>query len=494
MSVGHSIAKQVLLGGLTQFLTSLRGLIFMPIIIKTAGESVFGAYILLASVVVFISGISSFGTNYAFRRGLPSTKTNQERRALLMPSICFRIASITILASTLFCWGTDLFSLLGESIPFSPGYLVLWLIGLTTYEIASDYYRYTSRFGVFNLLNIGQVYLPIGAIGAIVLWGDDLSLNTLLALQGVSLILLSLPPLVFGVIRETGLSWPRVKWRKFLEDARLGLAINGEFVVDFLMTFGDRYLIGLFITVSAVGHYQAAYALAGVLSFIPKLLSTVLTPYLCALWDKNDRLQAEKIGSETLRAYLVLSIPFVAGALLVGPSILALLTTQGIAATTRWATAMIATGILLYGFVVLVSCAAFVTRQTKIIIKSSIVAVLVNAVLNCLLLPIYPDVNVAAGTTIVSYGIAFIYAWTKIRPHFAFSFHVPTCLRALFATLVMGVFLWFAGYEPGMVTQNGIMYLILSISGAMLVYLVSFIAIGGLSDTDRATFFSLFRR
>lgn len=494
MSVGRSIAKQILLGGLTQFLVSLRGLIIMPIIVKTAGESVFGAYILLSSIVVFIAGISSFGTNYAFRRELPSTDTGSQRCALLMPPLTFRFFSTAAFAAVLYFGSPAFFALLGENIPFSPEYLIIWLLGLTLQEKATDYYRYTSRFGIYNLLTLGQIYIHIGATIGVVLFWHDLSLDTLLLLQGSSLVILSLPTLILGVFRETGVNWPQFQWQKFWADARVGLPLTGEFIVDFLVAFGDRYLIGLFLSLAAVGQYQSSYALAGLLAFLPKVLGTVLPPPLCRLWDEKKHQQAEQLVSNALRLFLVVAIPFTAGALIVGPSIVAALTTPEMAFAGRWAIALIAVGMMFYGITILLSSVAFVTRQTSVIFTANLIAIVGNVALNLVFLSIWPTVTVPAAVSAIVYGIAFSYALYKVRKHFSISFHWSSLIRSILATLVMSAGLCATSYMPGTIGSTDLPAIGLTVLSAIIGYFAVFLLIGGLPTADRAALALLIRQ
>ncbi|WP_417835076.1 lipopolysaccharide biosynthesis protein [Thalassospira xiamenensis] len=494
MSIGQSIAKQILLGGLTQFLVSFRGLIIMPIIVKTAGDSTFGTYVLLSSVVVFLSGISSFGTNYAFRRELPAADTSHQRRALLIPSLTFRIASTAIFSILLYFGAQHLLVLTEESMPFSPGYLILWLLGLTAQETATDYYRYTSRFGTFNLLTIGQIYIHIGATIGVVLWRHELSLDMLLLLHGGSLLILALPTLLFGILRETGVSKPIYHLPKFWRDTSLGLPLTGEFIIDFLVAFGDRYLIGLFLSAAAVGQYQASYALAGLLVFFPKLLGTILPPTLCRLWDENKPQQAEKLVSHALRLFLVLAIPFCVGALIVGPSILATLTTREIAYSGRWALALIALAMLFYGIVIILSSVTFVTRQTSVIFAANLIAMVMNLGLNLALISSFPTITIPAAVSIAAYASAAAYALIKVRPSFQISFPWPSLIRSLFATLIMTVGLVWCNYMPGSVETTDIISLTVTIAGAIGSYFAVFLLIGGLQASDITLLAGLFRR
>jgi hypothetical protein len=58
---------------LCHILVYMKGIILIPIIIKTIGVTVYGGFVLLFSVLGIGFGISSFGAGFRARRFLPST-------------------------------------------------------------------------------------------------------------------------------------------------------------------------------------------------------------------------------------------------------------------------------------------------------------------------------------------------------------------------------------------------------------------------------------
>ncbi len=56
-----------------QVLTSLTGLILMPIVIKAAGVTIYGGFVLLSLLLGIVFGISSLGTGFRAQRFLPAT-------------------------------------------------------------------------------------------------------------------------------------------------------------------------------------------------------------------------------------------------------------------------------------------------------------------------------------------------------------------------------------------------------------------------------------
>ena len=75
-------------------LVYMKGIILMPIIIKTVGVTIYGGFVLLSSVFGIVFGISSFGAGFKVRRFLPSAVGTQARRDLFYPQFLFRLFSI----------------------------------------------------------------------------------------------------------------------------------------------------------------------------------------------------------------------------------------------------------------------------------------------------------------------------------------------------------------------------------------------------------------
>ena len=484
MRATRKLGRQMAFGVFAQLLVSGRGLVMMPIIVKLAGDGVFGSYVLISSILVFIGGISSFGTNYHYRRALPSMPRTSDRRHILMPQLTFR-AGTTVLFCALLCPTTSLLPGFFGTESFSLIYVFLWLSGIAGHEQATDYFRYTGRINTYNVLIITQIYLQIAVLLILYAVTGTVSLDDLLLSQALSLWGLALPVLLLGVFRETGIEVPRFNRAGFWKNAKLGLPLTGEFVVDFLVAFADRYLIGVFLSVAAVGHYQASYALAGLLAFLPKVMSTVLPPLQCRLWDEG---REEEVGIFTGQAFRVLSIfsvPFVTGAFLAGPQVVRLLTNEEVAFAGRWVTGLVATGMFFYGVLILVSGVGFVVRRTRVILASNAIAVAVNFLVNILLLPEVPSITVPACASAVGYAVAAAYALQKINRTVKAALPGATLAKAAIASTVMAVVLLKAGYWPGTVGETSAMLLALHIAFSVIVYFATFIMIGGLSRRDR---------
>lgn len=493
MSYARAIGRQVIFGTVVQFLVSVRGLVVMPLIVKMSGETTFGTYVLLSSFVLFLGGISSFGTNYSYRRALPNLSDPADRRRILMPQLVFRLGVFCGLGLLVILFGKAILSPFIKE-DFSTVGVTLWLAGFILADLVTDYYRYTVRFSYFNVITLTKVYVFIVAVFITVFLTRSLSINTLLFLQGGSLIAVMLPLLVLGVLRETGVEKPRLVLGKLVADARIGLPLVGEFVVDFLVASIDRYLIGIFLSVAAIGQYQAGYSLATLVIFLPRLLGVVLPPPLCRLWDAGRRDEAVHLASQTIRFFLILAIPFVVGTFLVGPSMVALLTTPDIALHARWISGSVSVAMVFYGLTIIVSNMAFITRQTRLIFTVQLVAVGVNVLVNLSVLPFCPDITVPALASVVAYGGGAFLALRGLRKTMRLSISGLSLIRAVGAALIMAVPLILAGFRPGQVEADGVIWVIGSVLVAVGVYFAAFVGLGGLSRQDLKTLSTLLKR
>ena len=75
-------------------LVYMKGIILMPIIIKTVGVTIYGGFVLLSSLLGIVFGISSFGAGFRAKRFMPSAGNMQARRDLFYPQFFFQMFSI----------------------------------------------------------------------------------------------------------------------------------------------------------------------------------------------------------------------------------------------------------------------------------------------------------------------------------------------------------------------------------------------------------------
>ena len=476
------LARQLFLGLFVQGMIYIRGLIMLPLVIKLAGETVYGASVLLGSLVTFLFGVSAFGARYSYWRGLPAAASNAERKALLMPQLWFQTGVVILCCIGIFATASFTGNkLLGAS----PLPICAWLVSLLLLAQGSDYFRYTQRFGIFNLSSVAHLYLYVGAVIAVAIAGTPLTLDLLIGLQATALMIVAVP-MVLAMLRETGFGWPRQPRREFVRQAWQGLPLTIEFVLDIVMVAGDRYLVAIFLSIEAVGQYQPAYQLAFLLSFLPKYMGVVLPPALSRFVDGDDLPRARALFDNAMRIFLMLSIPFVIGCAMVGPSVLALLTTPAIAEASRLVLPLVALGMLFYGIMVMITYLAFVLGRTREILTANLIAIGTSLGLATLMLPIWPSIVVPAAAALIGYAISAGYAIRFARRHWPIDWKPLLLLRCVVSALVMALLLAGLGFGVGQPAAISMVVLIAAIPGAILTYFLVLAAIGGV-DREAVT-------
>ena len=257
----------VLLG---HILIYAKGILLMPLIIKTVGSTIYGGYVLLVTFFGFLFGVSSFGVGFQRSRFLPSTSDRNTRSALFYTSFSFQFVSILIL-SIIFVifysyFGKILFK--GE-VSFGKWLVVPYLVGYLLYSQFTDYFRYTHRINFFNIATISYPYVNIGLIILVYFLGNKITINILLTLETISFFIVALP-LLCKMVHEIGFQFIFPKIERIIADIKLGMPLVLGYIMDVILSSSDKYFIAVFLSVAAVGYYSPAYALGSLVVFFCK--------------------------------------------------------------------------------------------------------------------------------------------------------------------------------------------------------------------------------
>jgi O-antigen/teichoic acid export membrane protein len=456
----------------------MQGIIVMPLVIRLAGLSVYGASVVWPSALAFIFAFSYFGVGYSYRRKLASAIDVSERRILFEPQFTYQLIILSLVCIVAL--------LIGLAGPLSDGtnetyawVLVGWLAVHFLFFQTQEYFRNTLRFDYFNLINIFSNVLFVASIVAWGLLGRTITLTALLLLATATKAIVTLPWLIL-LLRELGLPRLYLPVHALMEDIRVGWPIFLDFISYNMLNFGDRYLITIFLSVTEVGHYQPGYQLAYLLIFIPRCGDMLLPPILARLMDAGDRLSAERVASDFLHFFLMIAAPFAMGALLVGPSIIALLADPQTAYISRWVTAMVVLGTALYGFTLFCYQAAYVLGRMRIVMIANLIGAGLNLSLNIILLIIFRNINVAALACLLSYGATATYIAWALRGDWHFHLDPHRIAGFFGAACLMGAALMAIGFRPLTVSSLPLPYLAIAIIFAVAAYFVTLWLIGGL--------------
>ena len=479
------MGRQLLVGVAVQAAVYIQSLVLFPIVIRHAGASTYGDFVVQLTLLYLVFGLYASGVPYRYRRELVSAQGAQARRALFGPQFAFQLVCVSVVAVAIVVWTTV--TTTGEP-PLSRALpLIVWIVANTFYRLVADYFRYTLRMGIFNFLTGVPPYLFLVFVVSAVLAGDALSVDRLIVMQAASFALPALLPLG-KLLQEIGLPRPVLRWRTVVDDFKQGAPLTLELVIDFLLASSDRLLIAAFLSLAAVGSYQPAYTLGMLVIFLPRVFDAIMLPNLNRLIDQARIAEAEKLVQVMLNLLLLIALPFAAASFLVAPTLLRVLTNPEIASASRWVTPVVACAAICYGAMLIAGQVAFALRRTRVIAVANASGGAINIVLNLLLLPVVASILLPAATTLIGYGIGLALTTVSLRRYWRFRVDWAGALRCAVAAAAMTLLLYQLGYRPGVFTAQNPVTLAASIAAGIVVYF-AVLWLGGVRISDfRAVF------
>lgn len=458
---------QTLAGHLLVFAQSI---ILTPIIIKVSGTEVYGAYVLLLSYLGIVFGVSSLGVGISAKRWLPSTTSAIERAERFYPQFWFQLISCAILAilTVIFAYryvDTTAGLLRGLNIWLILSYLFSYAI----YSQISDYFRYTHRIGVFNLATVAQPYLYIFIAISIYKVSNVLSPRTLV----ISMVASSV---VVGVLlfvkssREIGIIFQLPNLSELKREIKLGFPLVLSYLVDVILSSGDRYVIAFLLSVRDVGMYSPAYALGSLAMVLPKVFGVVLPPLIAQRIDSADEQGARRLLNSAAKTFLIVSVPYIIGAAILGKAILQIYANAEIADVAWPVISIVAVASVFYGLILIKANILFVRLDTGYLFRINLLSSVLNILLNIVLIKLFGNVIVSAVATLVTYLISYILLSRRLEEDsVSFSIEVNWLLRIVACALGMGLSLvLISEFMP----THSLMYIVIAMILGLVVYLL----------------------
>ncbi len=380
----------------------------MPIIIKTAGVSTYGAFTLIITIATVINGLSSFGVGTSSFRYLPSLTEKEDKARHFFPPFYFKLFVLLLISLVILFIEPIFVNLTIESgIHFSIYILPVFLISYHLYEYSHKYLRYTSRIFAMSLITVIYSYAHVLLV-IILSKKIILDINVLLFSQSIILILVSI--LVFmRIFKEINISFSFFNYLEIKKQIKIGFPLVLNFIVDFILASSDRLLISYFLGVYCVGLYVPAYTLGSLILLVPKAIGTVVPQLMSRCIDKNDINGAKELFINSIKVFLAIVIPFIFGIYMIGYEGLLILSNQDVAQQGQYVALIVASSGIFYGLNILISQVFMVELKTKIIFKANVFAAIFNLGSNFVFLSIYPSLYTAAITTLLSFFISSLY-------------------------------------------------------------------------------------
>lgn len=422
---------------ITHILVYLKGIFLMPIIIKTVGVSVYGSFALLTSFVGIIYGLSALGVGVKSNRYLPSAKTNHDRAKLFYPPFYFQLMMIIFISLLVLLFEKQILDFVSDDeVLFSIYIIPLYIILYSLYAHSSNYLRYTSRIFYMNIHGLAFAYGHVFFILFYAYYIGKIDINVLFLSQAFVALLVSLPFLIL-LVKELNVKLIFFKFHELKEQIKIGFPLVLNFVADFILAASDRFVLAYFMGAFAVGLYVPAYTLGALILLVPKAIGTVVPQLMSKGVDSGNFAQAKSLFNNSIKIFMLVTIPFIFGIYLIGHEALMLLANEEVAKEGMYIATIVAVSSLFYGFNLLMSQANMVDLKTGVIFKANAIAAVFNLISNITLLYFIQSIYIPAITTVVSFMIATMYFYKSLDEKWMDKSLVEMFIKIFMASVAM---------------------------------------------------------
>jgi len=405
----------------------------------------------------------------ALVRFLPGVKDPQQQRDITY-SIFFLALLFSILLALIIglCFYLALANTRWEALRSMLPIILALLISSTCLESVRSYFRALRYMVRHSTISIAQYFGELLLVTFTLLETNNIA-EGLLALLAIRTILSIIG--AFSITRQLGFSWPDFTNARIYLKFSIPLIPNSALYR--LFDAGDRYLLAHFLNHAAVGVYFVSYTASSFFTTIISPIHLVLLPALSELWNEGNK---EKIGeyiADIIGYTAILSLPFIAFAILIPTELLSMLTSDTYAESARYIP-ILALGFLAFSLGVPGDHLLVAAGKTHVLFLINGAMVLANLTMNILLIPRI-GISGAALSTVAGHLIYALTVLVLARRIVSFSIPWRSLFMATFNTAAMGIILMIA--KPHV-------HLVVSISASSITYIILSLATGVLGKRE----------
>ncbi|AKB29885.1 polysaccharide biosynthesis protein [Methanosarcina siciliae T4/M] len=388
--------KDVGLIGITQVLTTLGAFFLLPIITKTLGSYDYGIWSQINVTVSLLTPFALLGLSMSIVRFMSAEKDVNVIRETFY-SVLFFVALTSMLISILVFVISDwlasfLFQDINTSYFIKIGSFLIFFSALN--QITMFYFRIFRQISKYAFLSIFNSFGGLVLILILVKMG--------FGLFGVisAALLVQLFVIVVGILLITsqiGFSVP--KFTYLHSHLKYGLPLAPNSAVRWITSSSDKYILGFFMGLNAVGIYAAAYAIGNIISFFVSPIQLMLFPTLSKAYDMQNLSEVNGYLEYSLKYFLLFAIPSAFGISVLAKPILRMMTTAEFVSGSI-VIPFVAFGIIFEGVYQISINVTHLVKKTQYNIVFLSIGAISNLLLNIILIPIFGLVGAAVSTLI----------------------------------------------------------------------------------------------
>jgi len=438
----------------------------LPILTKTLSIEEYGIWVQLEVTVLLIQSFTNIGLSYTMLRFLAGSEDKDYIQETFY-SILFLILSTNLLASFIII----VFSKIISSTIFDGNINITFLLAIiiiigSLNGLFLNFYRTFEEIKKYSLFIIVQKYLALFLVTLLILVGYGI-VGAVIGLLISNMLLFIV--MFYLILRNIGFKKPNFEHIK--EYFSFGLPIIPEYLSSWIINSSDRYLITIFLGITATAYYAPSYTLGNMLLLCLSPISFILPPALYKNYELGNMDVVKTVLKYSLKYFLAIAIPAFFVLSVLSKEILVLLTTEEIALNAYYITPLVALSAILFGVHAICVEVIFLKKKTRITGMMWIISAFINFGLNLILIP-YFGLWGAAITTLIAFLFAFIITLYYSNKWLKFDFDVIFIIKSIIASLILVAIIY-------ILNPSGIFNIIFTLVFSFVVYLVLLVLLKG---------------
>ncbi len=472
MSLSRKVAHNTFIQMIGKIISTGLGLLSLALITRYLGQDSFGEYTTVITYLTIFAVIADFGLTLVTVQMISGQKEPEEERKILNNLFSFRLVSIIslLLLSPVFLIFLPYSAAIKLGVVITAAYFIFpaltqIIIGLLQKKLSMD------RAALAEVLS--RLVLILGII---LVWKINAGLNGILlatlASGAASFIFHYCFARKFAALR---LAWDFSLWKEII---RRSWPLAVTVILNLIYLRADIIFLSLFKSSGEVGLYGAAYRVVDVLTTIPFMFAGLILPILATAWLENNQAYFHKVLQRAFDFMAILALPLVIGGLMLAePVMIAVAGEEFKNSGAILGMLIVAVSAIFLGTIF--SHAVIALDKQKKLIGFYAFTSATSLIAYLILIPRFSYFGAAAVTIYSEVMIAIFSAYCVFK-YSQFSPRWKIALKSLLASLLMALFIKFYPAR----WQDGILDLMLTITLAGSIYLLTLFLIGGLRSED----------
>jgi O-antigen/teichoic acid export membrane protein len=431
-----ALGKGSLMVLIAQGLQSIRGIVLLPFITRLLSAGDYGLWVQAGTLTSLLSPIATLYLGSAILRFFAAeSEPRRVARALIAVFVTIAVLSLLVALAVILTSGTIAAAFFeGQSaiLPLAMASLLPECLG----SICLAYFRTFRQMGRFSFFSVARPYVELVTLIILLLTGHTL----IQLIFAMAIVRAALTGVMMAIIlRETG--WATPDFSPLPQYLRFSVPLMPTNLMLWVTNASDRFVIGYYLGVAAVGFYNPGYALGTVVAFMSAPILYVLPTFVYAHFDQGRTKLATEYLSRALLTVVVTGLLMTAVLGGLSLPILSLLATTEMAQRGYLVTPFVALGATAQICTIVVSLALACVKKTHLMAYSAFAGACLNLGLNIIFIPRY-GIVAAAVTTLVAMLVDLGIRLALARRHVQLT--IPWCrlIRAAVAASILGISLF----------------------------------------------------